>query len=55
MSLPDDFVLPVDQKWTEIAKQIGNAVPPLLAEAVAAELAVHLDAIDVERRDAVAA
>jgi DNA (cytosine-5)-methyltransferase 1 len=32
MSLPDDFLLPVDQKWTEIAKQIGNAVPPLLPQ-----------------------
>ena len=31
MSFADDFVFPPDQKWTEIAKQIGNAVPPLLA------------------------
>jgi DNA (cytosine-5)-methyltransferase 1 len=44
MSLPDDFVLPEDQKWTEIAKQIGNAVPPLLAEAIASTLADALDA-----------
>jgi DNA (cytosine-5)-methyltransferase 1 len=43
MSLPDDFVLPADQKWTEIAKQIGNAVPPRLAEAIAETLAKHLD------------
>ena len=31
MSFPDDFVLPSDQPMTAIAKQIGNAVPPLLA------------------------
>lgn len=43
MSLPDDFVLPADQKWTEIAKQIGNAVPPLLAKAIAEALSAHLD------------
>jgi DNA (cytosine-5)-methyltransferase 1 len=56
MSFPDDFVLPGDQRWTEIAKQIGNAVPPLLAEVIGAELAYHLDAVaDVETRDAVAA
>ena len=44
MSFPDDFVFPADQKWTEIAKQIGNAVPPLLAQAIARNLAEHLDA-----------
>jgi DNA (cytosine-5)-methyltransferase 1 len=43
MSFPDDFVLPHDQKWTEIAKQIGNAVPPLLARAIAETLADALD------------
>jgi DNA (cytosine-5)-methyltransferase 1 len=43
MSFPDDFVLPKDQRWTEIAKQIGNAVPPLLAAAVASTLAETLD------------
>jgi DNA (cytosine-5)-methyltransferase 1 len=43
MSLPDDFVLPGDQKWTEIAKQIGNAVPPGLAHAIADTLVRHLD------------
>jgi DNA (cytosine-5)-methyltransferase 1 len=55
MSLPDDFVLPPEQSWPEIAKQIGNAVPPLLAEAIAVELADHLDrlgTIDAERRAA---
>jgi DNA (cytosine-5)-methyltransferase 1 len=43
MSFPDDFVFPLDQKWTEVAKQIGNAVPPLLARAIAGVLAVRLD------------
>jgi DNA (cytosine-5)-methyltransferase 1 len=43
MSLPDDFVLPGDQKWTEIAKQIGNAVPPLLARAIGSAIADQLD------------
>lgn len=45
MSLPDDFELPVEQKWTEVAKQIGNAVPPLFAQAIAAALATELDAL----------
>jgi DNA (cytosine-5)-methyltransferase 1 len=45
MGFEDDFIFPSDQKWTEIAKQIGNAVPPLLARAVAAELAGHLDRV----------
>jgi DNA (cytosine-5)-methyltransferase 1 len=47
MSFPDGFVFPSDQKWTEIAKQIGNAVPPLLAQAVGEALAASLD---VQRR-----
>jgi DNA (cytosine-5)-methyltransferase 1 len=44
MSFPDDFELPADQKWTEIAKQLGNAVPPLLARAIAEALVLELDA-----------
>jgi len=43
MSFPDDFIFPADQKWTEIAKQIGNAVPPLLAQSIAAAVAFALD------------
>lgn len=43
MSFPDDFVFPADQKWTEVAKQIGNAVPPRLAQAIAEALAEALD------------
>jgi DNA (cytosine-5)-methyltransferase 1 len=44
MSFPDDFKLPEDQAMTSIARQVGNAVPPLLAQRIAAELALHLDA-----------
>jgi site-specific DNA-cytosine methylase len=43
MSFEDDFRFPSDAKWTEVAKQIGNAVPPRLARAIAAALATHLD------------
>lgn len=43
MSLPDDFELPADQSMTSIAKQIGNAVPPRLAQHLAEEVAAHLD------------
>jgi DNA (cytosine-5)-methyltransferase 1 len=31
MSFPDDFRFPADQSMTAVARQIGNAVPPLLA------------------------
>ena len=45
MSFPDEFVLPSpeEQSMTSVAKQIGNAVPPLLAEVIAKALASHLD------------
>lgn len=43
MSFPDDFAFPVSQKWTEVAKQLGNAVPPRLAEAIARAASEHLD------------
>jgi DNA (cytosine-5)-methyltransferase 1 len=39
MSFPDDFVLPEDQSMTSIARQVGNAVPPLLARHIAT--AIH--------------
>jgi DNA (cytosine-5)-methyltransferase 1 len=42
MSFPDDFVLPADQSMTSIARQIGNAVPPLLAQRLAESLATQL-------------
>lgn len=44
MSFPDDFVFGEDQSMTAVAKQIGNAVPPLLARTLAAALADALDA-----------
>jgi DNA (cytosine-5)-methyltransferase 1 len=45
MSFPDDFLLPLDQAMTSVARQIGNAVPPLLARALATRLADALDAL----------
>jgi DNA (cytosine-5)-methyltransferase 1 len=48
MSLPDDFQLPGDQSMTSIARQIGNAVPPLLARRLAETLASHINAAHSE-------
>jgi DNA (cytosine-5)-methyltransferase 1 len=42
MSFPDDFLLPEDQSMSSIARQIGNAVPPLLARRIAESLATAL-------------
>jgi DNA (cytosine-5)-methyltransferase 1 len=42
MSFPDDFVLPEDQAMSSIARQVGNAVPPLLARRIAESLAASL-------------
>jgi DNA (cytosine-5)-methyltransferase 1 len=44
MSFPDDFVLPEHQTMTSVARQVGNAVPPLLARRIGEELADHLAA-----------
>jgi site-specific DNA-cytosine methylase len=44
MSFPDDFILPEDQSMPSIARQVGNAVPPLLAQRIAEALAIALDA-----------
>jgi DNA (cytosine-5)-methyltransferase 1 len=44
MTFPDDFELPEGQSMTSVARQVGNAVPPLLAEKVARALAGVLDA-----------
>ena len=44
MSFPDDFVLPEHQAMTSVARQIGNAVPPLLARRIAEALSEALDA-----------
>lgn len=42
MSFPDDFVLPEGQSMTSVAKQVGNAVPPLLARRIAETLGGQL-------------
>jgi DNA (cytosine-5)-methyltransferase 1 len=56
MSFPDDFVFPLEQPMTSVAKQIGNAVPPLLARRIAEALADHLDrALEQPEAAAVAA
>jgi site-specific DNA-cytosine methylase len=46
MSFPDSFkfVSTGEQSMTSVAKQIGNAVPPVMAEAVAKAVAGHLSA-----------
>lgn len=44
MSFQDDFRFPDSQSMTSVAKQIGNAVPPLLAQGIAERLAQQLDA-----------
>jgi DNA (cytosine-5)-methyltransferase 1 len=49
MSFPDDFSFPADLHWTKIAAQIGNAVPPLLAQRIAEAVAAELDESAVER------
>jgi DNA (cytosine-5)-methyltransferase 1 len=43
MSFPDEFVFPDDQPMTSVARQIGNAVPPLLAQSIAEGLVAALD------------
>jgi DNA (cytosine-5)-methyltransferase 1 len=45
-SFPDEFVFPEEQSMTSVAKQIGNAVPPLLARAIALAVGKQLDARD---------
>jgi DNA (cytosine-5)-methyltransferase 1 len=42
MSFPDDFLLPEGQSMSSIARQVGNAVPPLLARRIAEALATAL-------------
>jgi DNA (cytosine-5)-methyltransferase 1 len=43
MSFRDDFIFPTDQRMTSIARQVGNAVPPVLAERIAEAVARTLD------------
>jgi DNA (cytosine-5)-methyltransferase 1 len=52
MSFPDDFELPTDQSMTSISKQVGNAVPPLLARHLAKTLAKHIEAARADAGDA---
>lgn len=54
MSFPDDFILPEEQSMTAIARQVGNAVPPLLARRLAEAAADQLDG-DLASDGAVAA
>jgi DNA (cytosine-5)-methyltransferase 1 len=42
MSFPEDFVFPEEQSMTAVGRQIGNAVPPLLAEAIGTSVARSL-------------
>jgi DNA (cytosine-5)-methyltransferase 1 len=49
MSFPDDFVFPQDQAMTAIARQVGNAVPPLLARRIAEVVARALDSVGAPR------
>jgi DNA (cytosine-5)-methyltransferase 1 len=49
MSMADDFVLPAHQSMTSVARQIGNAVPPLLARAIAQALVNSLEGNREER------
>jgi DNA (cytosine-5)-methyltransferase 1 len=44
MSFHDDFHFPETQSMTSVGKQIGNAVPPLLARRIAEQVARQLDA-----------
>jgi len=55
MSFGDEFVFPVHQSMTSVAKQIGNAVPPLLAQAVAEAVLTALDEAEVASQRLVAA
>ncbi len=52
MSFPDDFVLPEDQSMSSIARQVGNAVPPLLAHRIAESLAASLAGAEPDLADA---
>jgi DNA (cytosine-5)-methyltransferase 1 len=44
MSFDDSFHFPEEQSMTSVARQIGNAVPPLLAQRLAEAIVLTLDA-----------
>jgi DNA (cytosine-5)-methyltransferase 1 len=46
MTFEDDFEFPTEQPMTTVAKQIGNAVPPVLASSIAQ---AQLAQLDIER------
>jgi DNA (cytosine-5)-methyltransferase 1 len=46
MSIPDDFELPEDQPMTAVARQIGNAVPTLMAQRFGESIAAQMDVAD---------
>jgi DNA (cytosine-5)-methyltransferase 1 len=50
MGLPDDYVFP--RSWTESMRQMGNAVPVQLGEAIGKWLAVQVNAMKGRRRRA---
>lgn len=54
MSFPDDFVLLEHQSLTSVGRQVGNAVPCLLAQRIAEALAEALDGSH-DRSDSLAA
>ena len=43
MSFPTDFSLIETQSLTSVGRQVGNAVPPKLAEAIASSVAAHAE------------
>jgi DNA (cytosine-5)-methyltransferase 1 len=49
MTFADDFELPAEQPMTTVAKQVGNAVPPLLATRIAEALVEQLEDAARER------
>lgn len=53
MSFADDFHFPEDQAMTSVARQIGNAVPPLLARRIAEGLAESFQAAGSPAEDVV--
>lgn len=52
MSFPATFVFPEHQSMTAVGRQIGNAVPPLLARAIGASIATSLDCAPAVRQAA---